>query len=142
MKWKKLSYFAVFEENKDGAFGVYFPDISGCISFGETLEKAQENAKEALKLHVYGLEKYGEQLPASSEKLDSNDIKKCIVMPISIYPDLIKYEMNNRRVVGDNIICIWITRHLGRFSVVIFYIKWAYAKVKVSLVLIFFHLQY
>ena len=97
---KKVSYFAVFEENKDGVFGVYFPDISVCISFGETLEKAQKKAKEALKLHVYGLEKYGEQLPASSEKLDSNDIKNCIVMPISIYPDLMKYEMNNRRVVG------------------------------------------
>lgn len=39
---------------------LYFPDIPGCISFGETLEEAQENAKEALELHVYGLEKFGE----------------------------------------------------------------------------------
>lgn len=105
---RKVSYFAVFEENQDGAFGVFFPDIPGCISFGETLEEAQENVKQALELHVYGLEKSGEELPASSEKLDIEDVKNCIVIPISIYPDLVKNEMDNRRVRTNITIPSWL----------------------------------
>ena len=29
---RKVTYFAVFEPSSEGAFGVYFPDLPGCIS--------------------------------------------------------------------------------------------------------------
>ena len=56
---RKLTYLAVLEPSDDGGFGVYFPDLPGCISYGSDLEEAIANAKEALELHIYGMEKDG-----------------------------------------------------------------------------------
>ena len=53
---EKLSYLAILEKQKDG-YSVFFPDLPGCISWGKDLDEAQEKAKEALELHLYGLEK-------------------------------------------------------------------------------------
>ena len=47
---RKLTYFAVFEPNGQGGYGVYFPDVMGCTSFGEGFSHAQAMAREALGL--------------------------------------------------------------------------------------------
>jgi predicted RNase H-like HicB family nuclease len=65
---RKLTYFAVFEPAKMG-YSVYFPDLPGCISYGEDLEDAQKQAAEALGLHIYGMEKDGDEIPVPSKTL-------------------------------------------------------------------------
>jgi predicted RNase H-like HicB family nuclease len=40
----------------DGSYGVYWPDLPGCTSFGKTLPLAQEMAMQALGLHISGME--------------------------------------------------------------------------------------
>jgi len=52
---RKIAYLAVFEPAGNGSFGVYFPDLPGCTSYGETLAEAQKNAQDALGLHIYGM---------------------------------------------------------------------------------------
>ena len=42
-------YVAVVEKEPDSAFGVWFPDVEGCFSAGETLEAAVANAAMALR---------------------------------------------------------------------------------------------
>jgi predicted RNase H-like HicB family nuclease len=56
-------YTAVIEKAKDG-FGVFFPDLPGCTSFGETVEDAAANALVAAQAHVALSEEYGDILPA------------------------------------------------------------------------------
>lgn len=63
----KYHFIAVLEYGESGTIGVYFPDLPGCVSAADTTEKAIENAKEALSLHLYGMEKDGEDIPAPSE---------------------------------------------------------------------------
>ncbi|NLO08304.1 MAG: HicB family protein [Clostridiales bacterium] len=104
---RKLTYLAVLEPSKDG-YGVYFPDVLGCISYGKDIEEAQQNAKEALELHIYGMEKSNEELPQPSSKLDSNEVAGCIVTAITILPDLIKTEMENKRVKTNVTIPSWL----------------------------------
>lgn len=53
---RKVTYLAVFEPSGTG-YGVYFPDLLGCTSYGDTFETAQKEAADALALHIYGLEK-------------------------------------------------------------------------------------
>ena len=67
---RKLTYFAVFEPSPEG-YGVYFPDLPGCVSLGRDFEQAQRNAGEALGLHIYGMEKMGTKslLPQGTLKL-------------------------------------------------------------------------
>ncbi len=47
-----LEYQVVFQEESEGGFSVWVPDLPGCASQGETLEEALENIKEAIGLYV------------------------------------------------------------------------------------------
>ena len=57
---KKRTYLAVFEPAENGAYSIYFPHIPGCVSYGNSFSEAQRMAQEALELHIYGMEKDGE----------------------------------------------------------------------------------
>ena len=45
-------YQVVFQEENEGGFSVWVPDLPGCASQGETLEEALENIKEAMALYL------------------------------------------------------------------------------------------
>jgi len=47
-----IEYQAVFQEETEGGFSVWVPDLTGCASQGETLEEALENIKEAIELYL------------------------------------------------------------------------------------------
>ncbi len=67
-KMKDIYCFAaVLEKGESGEYGVYFPDLPGCVSGGESVEEAMRSAKEALLLHLYGMEEDGENIPEPSE---------------------------------------------------------------------------
>jgi predicted RNase H-like HicB family nuclease len=56
-------YTAIIEKAKDG-FGVFFPDLPGCTSFGRTVEEAAANAYTAAQAHVAVSQEYGDTIPA------------------------------------------------------------------------------
>jgi len=58
-------YVAVIEKESDSAFGVWFPDVEGCFSAGDTLEEAVANAAAALRQHTEALESAGRRLSAA-----------------------------------------------------------------------------
>ena len=107
---RKLTYFAVFEPDGNGGFGVYFPDLPGCISAGNDLEQAQAMAAEALGLHIYGMEKDGEALPNPSKTptVDPDTQPGFLVSPITVFPDIAKNEMDNRAVRTNTTIPAWL----------------------------------
>ena len=37
---------------QEGGYTVVVPQLPGCISFGQTIEEAKNNAKEAINLHL------------------------------------------------------------------------------------------
>lgn len=45
-------YQVVFQEETEGGFSVWVPDLPGCASQGETLEEALKNIKEAIELYL------------------------------------------------------------------------------------------
>ena len=54
-------YTAVIEKAKDG-YGVFFPDLPGCTSFGKTVEEAAANAYTAAQAHVAVSREYGDTI--------------------------------------------------------------------------------
>lgn len=48
----KTTYNTIFEEEKEGGYSVWVPDLPGCTSQGETLEEAIANIKEAISLYL------------------------------------------------------------------------------------------
>jgi len=82
---RQLEYLAVFEPSKTG-FSVYFPDLPGCISHGGNLEEAMNEARDALGLHLYGMEKDGDKIPEPSRvpSVDAETSPGYFIVPISI----------------------------------------------------------
>jgi predicted RNase H-like HicB family nuclease len=106
---RKLTYLAVFEPAETG-YSVYFPDVPGCVSYGEDLEEAQKQAAEALGLHIYGMEKDGDEIPLPSKKIqaDPETAEGYLVSPVTVFPDLIRNELDNRAVKTNLTIPAWL----------------------------------
>jgi predicted RNase H-like HicB family nuclease len=60
----RASYVAIIETDEDGGFSVFFPDLPGCVSAGESIEEAFAAAEEALNGHLAVMAEHGEQIPA------------------------------------------------------------------------------
>ena len=62
-----MEYYVATIDKEDGTnYGVSFHDFPGCVSAGETLGEAAENAKEALALHIEGMLEDKESIPEPS----------------------------------------------------------------------------
>ena len=59
--------FTVVIEPDDGAFHAYVPALSGCHSFGDTIDEARANIIEAMSLHIEAMQADGESIPIENE---------------------------------------------------------------------------
>ena len=106
---RKLTYFAVFEPVETG-YSVYFPDLPGCVSYGDDFEEAQIQGADALGLHLYGMEKDGDEIPAPSKvpQVDTATTTGYIISPISVFPSIVRNELDNRAVKTNLTIPAWL----------------------------------
>lgn len=58
-------FTAIFSYDEDG-ISVAFPDLPGCLTCGRTEDEVIDMAKEALALHLCGMEADGEAIPSPS----------------------------------------------------------------------------
>ncbi|MDD2502512.1 MAG: type II toxin-antitoxin system HicB family antitoxin [Desulfitobacteriaceae bacterium] len=105
---RKITYFAVFEPSVDGTFGVYFPDLPGCISIGDNFQHAQGMANEALGLHLWGMEKDNDSIPVPAQPPFNNIPTGSIIVPITVFPEFVKDEMDNRSVKTNITLPAWL----------------------------------
>jgi len=57
-------YVAIVEDaGPEAAVGIWFPDLPGCFSAGDTMDEALVNAPEAIMLYVGALEQSGRRPP-------------------------------------------------------------------------------
>lgn len=42
-------HYTALVDGQEGGWGVYFPDLAGCVAMGDTVDQALENAREALR---------------------------------------------------------------------------------------------
>jgi predicted RNase H-like HicB family nuclease len=74
-------YAAVIEKESDSAFGVWFPDVEGCFSAGDTLEETLANAAAALRQHTEALESAGRHLSGAhsvDDVLRDKDVRAAV----------------------------------------------------------------
>lgn len=106
----KYLYFAVFTPCEEGGYTITFPDLPGCISECDDIEEGMENAKEALELHLFGMEEDGDEIPVRTEpkyiKLEHGEF----VVPIRVYMESVREEMNNKAVKKTLTIPYWLNK--------------------------------
>jgi predicted RNase H-like HicB family nuclease len=66
-----VAYTAIVERGKNG-FGVFFPDVPGCVSAGRTEQEVFANAEEALSGHLAEILLGGESLPQRSDSIPTD----------------------------------------------------------------------
>ena len=89
---KKLFYPAIFEEEEVG-YSVYFPDITGCNTQGDTMEEAYEMAKDALGLMVSYMRDTKEDIPHPSKPTDIEVEKRQTIVIVEL--DYAEYLRKN-----------------------------------------------
>ena len=106
---RKLTYLAVFEPTENG-FSAYVPDLPGCVSYGDSFDEAQKQISEALGLHIYGMEKDGDTIPVPSKTpiIEFETVPGFLVSPITIFPDIVKNDLDNRAVKTNLTIPAWL----------------------------------
>ena len=106
---QKLTYLAVFEPTETG-YSIYFPDLPGCVSTGKDFENALRQATDALGLHIYGMVKDGEEIPVPSKtpKMDPDTAAGFLLSPITVFPDLVRNDLDNRAVKTNLTIPAWL----------------------------------
>lgn len=56
------AFIAIFHYDEDG-ISISFPDLPGCFPCAHSTDEALKNAKEALGLHLFGMEQDGDPIP-------------------------------------------------------------------------------
>ncbi len=60
----KIYYVGVIERAENGGYGVFFPDLPGCVAVADNYSDALRDAEISLELHVLGMFEDNEPLPA------------------------------------------------------------------------------
>ena len=58
--------YPILIDGEDGAYGVVFPDLPGCVAMGHTLDEAMVNAEDALQDWMDSMEELGHEIPDPS----------------------------------------------------------------------------
>lgn len=107
MKKDRYIYPAVFHYAEDG-ISIEFPDLPGCLSCGYTTEEALSMAKEALELHLYGMEKDGDPIPEPSELTDIELQSNERIVLIEVYMPPVRDEQENKAVKKTLTVPKWL----------------------------------
>ena len=58
-----ISYAVVVERADDGGYGVWCPDLPGCVVVAESEAGALADMRKAIELHLAGLQQDGQPIP-------------------------------------------------------------------------------
>jgi len=105
---KRYAYVAKILYEDNGTISVFFPDLPGCYSAADTLEAAIKNAKEAMGLHLYCMEKDGEEIPTASSLRDINLEKDEAAHVIDIFMPPMRERIKNRFVKKTLSLPAWL----------------------------------
>lgn len=87
-------YPGIVERDRDSnrTLGVWFPDLPGCVTVGQSLDEAYRNAGEALQFHIDGLVEDGDPISspdwANVEKHARDDEDSVLVAVIAVPVDV------------------------------------------------------
>ncbi|MBS6503499.1 MAG: type II toxin-antitoxin system HicB family antitoxin [Clostridium sp.] len=103
------SFLSIFTYDEDG-ISIEFPDLPGCLSCSDTQNDAINMAKEALALHLYGMEADNEEIPVPSSLSDLNIDKNQVPVLIDVYMPLYRTAIENQSVKKTLTIPLWLNK--------------------------------
>ena len=66
---KIKNFTVILKSEPEGGYTAITPSLPGCVTYGATVEKAQEMAKDAIEGYVASLRKHHEKVPEEQNVL-------------------------------------------------------------------------
>lgn len=113
----RYCYVAIF--SYDDGISIEFPDLPGCYPCAdkEDTDMALKNAKEALGLHIWGMEQDNEEIPQpttiTSLHLEDNQI----AVLIDVFMPPIRERINNKFVKKTLSLPAWLAAKADEYGV-------------------------
>ena len=95
----------IIEDKEEGGFVVSYPELSGCISCGETVESALENAKDAKKEWIRAALEDGIEIQ-EPDSLENYSGQFKLRIPRSLHRSLA--EHSQREGISMNQYCVYL----------------------------------
>ena len=109
MQNDRYSFVALFDYADDG-ISIVFPDLPGCYPCADKddTDMALKNAKEALGLHIWGMEQDGEEIPTPSKITDLHLEPGQVPVLIDVLMPPIPERINSRFVKKTLSLPAWL----------------------------------
>ncbi len=103
----RYSFIAIVYTDEDGV-SVEFPDLPGCLPCAETIDEAVDNAREALGLHLWGMEQDGETIPEPSTIKNIQIGDGGVPMLVDVFMPPFRDKLTNRFVKKTLSLPAWL----------------------------------
>ena len=103
----RYSVIAIVYTDDDGV-SVEFPDLPGCLPCAESIDEAVDNAREALGLHLWGMEQDGENIPKPSTIKDIQIEDGGVPMLVDVFMPPFRDKLTNRFVKKTLSLPAWL----------------------------------
>lgn len=95
--------FLCYDSEVTKKYYVLWYDLPGCTTVADTADEAVKKAHEAMSLHLYGMEKDGDEIPEptplSELDMSCEEAEECIaVVPIEVYMPSFREKMDTKSV--------------------------------------------
>ena len=104
----RYAYPALFCYDRPGQVGVVFPDLPGCVSHANDEGEALYMAKDAMSLHLFGMEKDGDDIPAPPPVKELKYEPDQAPVLIDIFMPPFRERMKNRAVTKAVTVPRWL----------------------------------
>ena len=103
----RYAFVAILNYADDG-ISIEFPDLPGCLPCAHSTEEALESAKEALGLHLFGMEQDGEEIPPATEINNIHLSKGQVPVLIEVFMPPVRERINSRFVKKTLSLPAWL----------------------------------
>lgn len=100
---------AFFYYDEDG-ISIEFPDLPGCLPCAQTSEEAFRNAKEALGLHLFGMEQDGDIIPDPTPVRELHPEDGAVITMVEVFMPSVRDRINNKVVKKTLTLPSWLNR--------------------------------
>ena len=103
----RYSYIAIFDIADDG-ISIEFPDLPGCLPCADDLDEAVKNAREALGLHLWGMERDNDPIPKPTALKDIHCEANQMPVVVDVFMPTFRDKLNNRFVKKTLSLPAWL----------------------------------
>ncbi len=107
---------ALFESCEEGGYTITFPDLPGIVTEGDNVDEAIAMAKEALALHILGMERDGDFIPPPTNPEKFTPPKGSFYSLVEAYLPPLRDKRANRSVNKMVTLPAWLKEEADRHS--------------------------